>query len=294
MRSLVTVGTFDGVHRGHQRLVRRLLAEAERSRLRPAVVLFDRPPRFFFHPEQAGPLITTVEERRTLLAGLGVRSVHVLPFNRHMAHVSHERFFEEYLLRRCLAGGLLVGPDFAFGRDRKGDIGWLTHACDVLGLRFSILPLIQAGGHKIGSSRIRRLLAEGTVGEAARLLGRRYALTGEVHKGDGLGRRLGVPTANLAVCEEKIAPPGVFKVRVRSADGKGRLDRPGVCNVGTRPSVCDAGERRIEVHVLGFSGSLYGRRLTVEFLRRLRPERRFDSVDALREQIRRDIRAAAR
>ncbi|MBI4425711.1 MAG: riboflavin biosynthesis protein RibF [Elusimicrobia bacterium] len=294
MHSLVTIGTFDGVHRGHQRLVRRLLADARRLALRPTVVLFDRPPRFFFHPETASPLITTAEERKELLQRMGVASVRVLPFNRYMSRVPHARFFEEYILRRCRARGLLVGPDFAFGRGRKGDIAWLTQTCGLLGLRFDVMPIVRAGGLKVGSTRIRELLLQGEVREAARLLGRPHSVQGPVTRGDGLGRALGCPTANLAVPETKLAPPGVYKVRVSAVDGRGRLERPGACNVGVRPTVAGVGERRVEVHLLGFSGSLYGRRLKLEFLRRLRGERRFPSLDALREQLRRDLRAAAR
>ena len=293
MRALVTIGTFDGVHKGHQRLVRRLLSAARRWKLRPTVVLFDRPPRFFFRPEMAGPLITTAEERRELLEGLGVASVRVLPFNRNMAHVPHTRFFEEYILRRCRAGGLMVGPDFAFGRGRKGDIAWLTQTCDLLGLRFDVLPIVRAGGLKIGSTRIRALLGQGEVREAARLLGRPHSVSGEVVRGDGLGRKLGWPTANLRVPEEKLVPSGVYKVRVRQLAGP-KLDRIGACNVGVRPTVTGVGERRVETHLLAFSGSLYGRRLRLDFLRRIRPERRFSSLDALREQIRKDVRAAGR
>lgn len=295
MKALVTLGTFDGVHRGHQRLIGRLLAQAKRWRLRPLAVVFDRPPRFFFHPELATSLLTTPEERRELLLGMGVKEVRVLRFSRNLAHVPHTRFFEDYVLRRCRAGGLLVGPDFAFGRGRKGDIAWLTNACDVLGLKFSVLGVVRAGGHKVGSSRIRQLLQEGEAAEAARLLGRPHSARGLVVRGDGLGRKLGVPTANLQVPESKLVPPGVFKVRVSSADGGPSLGgRLGACNVGVRPTVGGVGERRVEVHVLGFKGSLYGRRLKLEFLRRIRPERRFPSLDALREQLRRDLQAAKR
>lgn len=288
MKALVTLGTFDGVHRGHQKLVRRLLADAKRWRLRPTAVVFDRPPRFFFHPELGTPLATTVEERRELLLAMGVASVRVLPFNRHMAHVPHTRFFEDYILRRCRAGGLLVGPDFAFGRGRKGDIAWLSRACDLLGLKLGVLPIARAGGLKIGSTRIRELLLEGEVREAARLLGRLHFVEGEVARGDGLGRRLGAPTANLRVPEQKLAPPGVFQVRVLP------LGKLGACNVGVRPTVAGVGERRVEVHVLDWKKDLYGRRLRLEFLRRIRPERKFPSLDALREQIAKDVRAARR
>ena len=286
MKALVTLGTFDGVHRGHQKLVRRLLKDAKRQKLRPTAVVFDRPPRFFFHPELATPLLTTVEERRELLLAMGVASVRILPFNRHMAHVPHTRFFEDYILRRCRAGGLLVGPDFAFGKGRAGDIAWLTRACDLLGLSLGVLGVVRAGGHKIGSTRIRELLLEGEVKEAARLLGRPHFVEGEVVRGDGLGKGLGAPTANVKVLETKVAPPGVYQVRVSP------LGKLGACNVGFRPTISGVGERRVEGHVLDWNKPLYGRRLKLEFLRRIRGERKFPSLEALKEQIAKDVRAA--
>lgn len=291
MRALVTLGTFDGVHKGHQRLLRRVLALSARLGLRSTVVLFDRPPRFFFHPSLAVPLLTTAEERRELLLAMGVAVVKVLPFNRHMAHVPHTRFFEEYVLRRCRAGGLVAGPDFAFGRGRRGDIPWLAKTCRLLGLRLAVLPLARAAGRKIGSSRIRELLLAGDVSAAGRLLGRPHFASGRVVRGRGLGRRLGLPTANIAIAEGKLVPPGVFKVRVHALDGPG-LDRLGVCNVGTRPTISATAKRHIEVHIPRFAGELYGRLLRVEFLRRIRGERKFSSLDGLKARIRRDIRAA--
>ncbi len=286
MKSLVTIGTFDGVHRGHQKLIRWVLRRAGRLNLKTTVVVLDRPPRFFFHPDKALPLLTTPEERRELILRMGVDSVRILPFNRNMARVPHTRFFEDYLLRRCRAGGLFVGPDFAFGRARKGDIPWMRRACDVLGMHFGILPLVRVGEHKIGSSHIRQLILEGRLPEANRLLGRPHFLLAAVIKGQGLGRKIGFPTLNLDVPESKLLPSGVFRVRV---SGPGILRRVGVCNVGVRPTVSSEGRRHVEVHLPGFKGSLYGRTLKVEFLNRIRPEKKFASLNDLREQIARDV-----
>ncbi|MBI3548118.1 MAG: riboflavin biosynthesis protein RibF [Elusimicrobia bacterium] len=291
MKGLLTIGTFDGVHRGHRALVRRLVAEASRHRLLPHVVLFKRPPRFFFQPAAATPLMTTVAERTALLRELGVRRVTALDFDAAWARVPHERFFRDFLLRRCRAGGLLVGPDFAFGKGRLGTTSWLRRVCSEEGLLFRIQPIVAERAAKLSSSTIRRALLAGDVATARRHLGRPYRLDGLVVRGRGLGGKIGVPTANLEVSPERILPRGVFKVRV---EGPASLAGGcvGVCNIGTRPTV-DRGPRvHVEVHIPGFSASLYGRRLTVDFLRRLRGERRFPTIRALIAQIRRDIRAA--
>lgn len=287
---LVTLGTFDGVHRGHGKLVRSLLRLAARRRLRSLVVLFERPPRFHFRPESSTPLLTLPRERERLLRSLGVDRVETLRFGPRWAAMSHENFFEGYLLRRLGAAGLLVGPDFAFGRGRLGDVAWLRSACRSRGLSLWVGPLLRARGRKISSTRIRELVSAGRVEDAARLLGRPYSLEGRVTRGRGLGRKLGFPTANLRVDPGKLLPRGVFQVRAR-LPGSARA-RPGVCNVGTRPSA-GGGPLSVEVHLPGFSGDLYGCVLGVEFLRRLRSERKFPSLEALKRQIARDVRGVA-
>ena len=287
-RYLVTIGTFDGVHRGHQRLMRWVLSRARRLGLKTRVVLFAAPPRFFLRPGQALPLLTEPEERARLLLILGIDRVEILRFGPRWARMEHTRFFEEYLVRRWRAGGLLVGRDFAFGKGRKGDLDYLRRACAARQMSLGVLPLLRAGRGKVSSSRVRELLEAGRVGAAAHLLGRPYSLSGKVERGAGLGRKLGFPTANVAYPRGLAAPPGVFAARVT---GPGLSGRKAAANVGTRPTVSGGRRRLLEVHVPGFSGGLYGRRLTVEFLRRLRGERKFPSLDSLKRQIARDIRA---
>lgn len=286
-RYLVTIGTFDGVHRGHRQLLDWVRAQARRQGLKTRVVFFVAPPRFFFKPELKVPLLTDGAERRRLLRELGIDRVELLRFGPRWAEMPHTAFFERYIVRRWRAGGLLVGRDFAFGRKRLGDLAFLKAACAARGMTLGVLPLVRAGHRKISSTRIRALLAAGDVRGAARLLGRPFALRGRVVHGSHMGRKLGFPTANVHVPAEVLAPPGVYEVAV--SGGPLKEPRRAVCNVGVRPTVDGTRHRHVEVHVPDWKGRLYGRVLTVEFVRRLRGERKFSSVDALQRQIARDI-----
>lgn len=294
-RYLVTIGTFDGVHRGHQKLIAWVIRRAKRLGLKTRAVFFILPPRFYFKPGMRVPVLTTSARRAEFLKSLGVDKVEILRFGPRWAAMEHDRFFKDYILRRWRAGGVCVGRDFGFGKGRKGDPEYLRRVCSERGLDFSVLPLSKVAGRKISSSDIRELLLKGDVVRAARLLGRNYFIAGKVARGKGLGRALGTPTANLSLPAEVLVPPGVFEVRVHASFW--RAPKAGVCNVGVRPTL--NGRRRrpaAEVHLPGFSGSLYGRTLSVEFLRRLRAEKKFPSLAALKSAIRRDIlriRAAA-
>lgn len=286
-RYLVTIGTFDGVHRGHRQLLDWVRALAKRRGLKTRVVFFVAPPRFHFRPELKVPLLTGGADRRRLLKGLGIDRVEMLRFGPRWATMPHTAFFESYIVRRWRAGGLLVGRDFAFGRGRLGDLAFLKAACAARGMTLGVLPLVRFGRKKIGSTRIRSLLAAGDVRGAARLLGRPFELRGRVVHGSHMGRKLGFPTANVHVPAEVMAPPGVYEVLVTG--GPLKEPRRAVCNVGVRPTVDGAARRHVEVHIPDWKGRLYGRVVTVSFVRRLRGERKFASVDALIRQIARDV-----
>jgi riboflavin kinase/FMN adenylyltransferase len=289
---LITIGTFDGVHRGHQKLARWAINKAKRMGLKSRAVFFVAPPRFYLKPELKVPLLTSSQDRRRILKEIGFDAVEVLRFGKLWAEMPHTRFFEEYLVRRWRAGGLLVGKDFAFGRGRKGDLNFMQGACEARDLHLGILPLVRVGGRKIGSSRIRELLLAGDVRRAAAMLGRPHFFNGLVVRGRGVGGRLGFPTANLRVASEILTPAGVFAVRVT---GGGLKSRKAVCNIGFRPTLRRKTTRlTIEVHVPGYSGSLYGKKLKVELIRRLRGEKKFPSLAALQKQIAADVRAARR
>lgn len=195
-----------------------------------------------------------------------------------------EAFLEEVLLGRFKAGGFYVGADFAFGKGRRGNAAFLREECRRRGLFLKVHPLLRSSERKIGSSVIRSCLMGGDLKGANRMLGRPYRLEGTVLKGAGLGRKLGFPTANLRVDPDKLLPPGVFEVRV----GLGSKTLAGVANIGQRPTLSGPPKTSVEVHLLGWKGSLYGRRLALDLARRIREERKFPSLAALRDQIRRD------
>lgn len=288
-RSVVTVGTFDGVHLGHQAVVRYLL---ERARLRggPSVaVSFDPHPREVVHGE-AVPLLTTVEERAERFEALGLDRFIVIPFTRDFARLRGEAFVEQVLVDRIGLQEIVIGYDHAFGRGREGDARLLERMGETFGFAVDVIPAQVVEQHVVSSTEIRHLLVdEGEVEQASQLLGRYYGLNGTVERGDGRGHRIGFPTANLAVSHpRKVIPKtGVYAVRVRIASQG--IWHGGMMNIGVRPTF-DGREARVEVHLLDFEGNLYGRDLRVEFVGRLRDERRFEGVEALREQLMQDRR----
>ena len=287
---LVTIGTFDGVHLGHQKLIRWALDRAKELKMKSRVVFFVSPPRFYFKPDLIVPLLTTGLDRRAFIRGLGVDRVEMLRFGPRWAEMPHTDFFEKYLIKRWKAGGVLVGKDFAFGKGRLGDLKFLERETTARDMALGVLPLVRVGGRKISSSRIRGVLAKGDVERAGLMLGRPFTLQGTVVKGKGIGRKLGFPTANIRVPAEVMTPCGVFHVLV--SGGSLRGPRSAVCNIGTRPTVGSRAKKPVvEVHIPGFSGSLYGKKLRVEFLKRLRAEKKFRSLEALKKAIAADIKS---
>jgi len=291
----LAIGTFDGVHRGHQAVVAALLRRAASEGALAAVLTFIPHPMAVLRPAEAPPLLADDAGRARLLAALGVEALVELPFTPALAAVSAARFVQDYLCRRAGARRVFVGADFTFGARGLGSPETLAvlgrQAC---GLETTVIPLVRADGAPVSSTRIRQALRDGRPGLARRLLGRPFALEGLVAEGERRGRSLGFPTANLLPPAALACPaPGVYAVRCRLHDGAGGGEwAPGVANLGHRPTV-GGGDLRLEVHLLGFSGDLYGRRLEVAFVRRLRAERRFAGVEALRQQIARDATRAA-
>ncbi len=274
---VVAVGSFDGVHLGHQYLLRQALAEAKTLKEPLLVYTFDPPTKVFTRGEG---FLMDLQEKVEALRGVGVELILAVPFNEEFARRPPEAFLED--LRALQASRIYVGEDFRFGRGRAGGPEALERVAPT-----RVVPLLSLGGEAVKSSRIRALLKEGKVEEARHLLGRPYGAYGVVVEGDRMGRRLGFPTANLAVHPLKVLPPGVFAVEAEGAFGRYK----GVANVGTRPTL-GGEERRLEVHLLGFAGELYGEEVRVRFLKRLREERRFPSLEALRAQIAEDVEAA--
>jgi len=288
-RSVVSIGVFDGLHRGHRMILDRALGEA-RAHDEPCVVVsFDPHPDIVLARDgfrAPAPLTPPAEKRRRLLE-MGVATLDVIPFTRELAALTPEEFVERHLLAPHGMTHLVVGEGFACGRGRSGTVPRLREIGREAGFEVEAVPLLAVEGAPVSSTRIRALLGDGRVVEAARLLGRAYDLTGLVVTGDGIGRTLGVPTANLRLLEEKLLPrDGIYAVRA-GIDGEPAI-RPAAMSLGMRPTF--AGQARtLEVHLLDWSGDLVGHEVTIELIDWLRPELRFESTQALIEAMHRDL-----
>ena len=289
MSVFLTIGTYDGVHLGHQKIIRTIIRDSLKRGMDSALAYFPLPPKFFFSGETANCLITLPEEREERVRSLRVENITEVPFNAVLAQMSAEKFFNDIILKAHDAAGLCVGQDFGFGHNRGGNTEFLRKHCAAAGIRFKAMSFVTFGGHKISSSLIRTSLRNGRVEEANKCLGWNYIVSGKVVKGAGIGRRLGFPTANIDAHPAKILPPGIFAAKVR-------LDKGifyGVLNVGRRPTVNGLdGRLLLEAHILDFDRDIYGHILQVEFLRHLRSEKKFNSREALQRQILEDIRIA--
>jgi riboflavin kinase/FMN adenylyltransferase len=285
--TILTIGAFDGLHRGHKALIEAVVERARAAGRLAAVITFHPHPAVVLAPERAPRSLTTPGDKVALLEGLGVDLVVLLPFDRQVA-ATPARDFMEMIARHLHLRELWVGQDFALGQDREGNVPHLRELGRELGYEVHLVEPVVDGGESISSSRIRTLLSQGRVGEAAQLLGRYPCLSGEVVVGAQRGRILGFPTANLEVRPERAVPAdGVYAVFA----SLGKERHPAVANVGIRPSF-DNGQRTIEIHLLDFDRDIYGCDLVVEFVVRLRDERRFEDIDDLVSQIASDSQAA--
>lgn len=284
----VSIGNFDGVHRGHQAIVARLREHAARLGLPARVVLFEPQPAEFFRPQADEPRLMRLREKLAALAGLDVDGVLCLHFDSRLADMPREDFVERLLVQGLGAQQLVVGPDFRFGHRRLGDIEFLAAAGAAAGFGVDVVPPLQVDGERVSSTAVRQHLTAGDLPGAVRLLGRPYTLHGRVSHGDARGRTIGFPTLNLPLHRKAVSLRGVFAVRVA---GLAPTPLPAVANLGWRPTV-NGTYPLLEVHVLDFSGQVYGRHVRVEFVQRLRDEQRFDGLGALRRQIDDDVRAA--
>jgi riboflavin kinase/FMN adenylyltransferase len=284
----IAVGVFDGLHLGHLRILERMLSRAGVTGGARAVVSFDPHPDVVLSKSfQAIPPLTPLREKRSRLSALGVDRFEVLPFTREMASLSPEAFVERHLVRPHAPAALVVGENFALGHGRAGDVPRLRAIGGRMGFEVEAVPLLHLEGAAVTSTRIRELLSAGEVAAAARLLGRRYGLEATVVTGEGLGRGLGFPTANLRLHDEKCIPAhGIYAVWVR-LDGEGPL-RPGAMSIGVRPTF-GGKVPTLEVFLLDWNGDLVGRAVEVEFDSWLREERRFDGPEPLIEAMRADV-----
>jgi len=285
--TVLTVGVFDGVHLGHQRLIEYLKRQALPHDFLAGVVTFRSHPRLVLSPGTSLHFLTSLDERIRLLKELGIELVVPLTFDRELAGVSAGEFMR-LLQRHLRMRGLVIGPDFALGRGREGDANALHKIGKENGFWVEVVSPGMANGETISSTAIRQALSRGDIAKANRLLGRPFSLIGRVVHGDERGKQLGYPTANLAVNPEQAIPgDGVYATRTRI----GSNAYPSVTNIGKRPTF-GKGERTVEVYLIGFNRAVYDEEIKVEVIEKLRSEKHFPTADALIEQIGRDVQAA--
>jgi len=285
----LTIGNFDGVHLGHRAMIARLSEAAQPRRLPTAVMTFEPQPQEFFAPDQAPARLTSLREKLELLRQCGVARVYVGRFDYAFAQLTADGFVTRVLRDGLAVKWLLVGDDFRFGARRAGDLAYLKSMAPQAGFDVEAMGSVVVAGARVSSTAIRACLEKGDLDGAQRLLGRRYAISGKVVGGDKLGAKIGYPTANVQLKRHKAPLSGIFVVE---ADGLGLAPIPGVASLGVRPTVKERGRPTLEVHLFDFDERIYGRRITVRFLEKLREEQKFADLDSLTEQIRRDTAAA--
>ncbi len=284
----VAIGIFDGVHRGHQAILKKLLSEAKKLRASPMVVTFDPHPSVVLFPAKKSPaVLMSVRHRLAFIASLGVKEALVIPFTKHFSRTPREKFLRGLLIGRAGMASLSVGNDFRFGHKASGNAVFLKSESARLGFRLSLVKPVRQGAQVVSSTRIRLLIERSELGKARRMLGRPVSVCGTVVHGRGRGKSIGFPTANLDPHHEALPPDGVY-----AAYGylNGRKLK-GAIHIGRRPTFGD-NEKSLEVHFLDFHGNLYGREVELVFVSRLRGTQCFKSPSALVQAIRRDVRKA--
>ena len=286
--SVVCIGAFDGVHRGHRAVLERVRVRADELRASAVAVTFAPIPRAYF---AEAPQLSSPREKIKALVDAGIDRILMLRFNAALAAMSAEDFIARILVERVAAREVWIGEGFRFGHERKGDLALLQRLGIEEWFTANAVPPVIANGERVSSSRIRTLLAAGDVDAAEQMLGRRFSMGGHVVHGQQLGRKLGWPTANVRLGARVPPLGGVFAVRVR---GIGEIARPGVASLGVRPTVATASikEPLLEAHLFDFDSDIYGKRIEVEFVKKLRNEEKFPDLDTMVRQIERDAAAA--
>ena len=289
----LTIGNFDGVHRGHRALLEELKKGATEKGLVSCVMTFEPHPKEFFSPEQAPPRILNLRDKLAAFADIGIERVVVEHFNAAFAKLSPEEFVTEILVKRLNAKWILIGDDFCYGAKRAGNFASLKAAGKKYGFEVSSIHTIQESGERISSSALRTALANGDMSQANKLLGRHYGISGHVIHGQQLGRTLGFPTLNLAVASHlhhrKPATSGIFTAQVIGLADK---PLPAVASLGVRPTVEDEGRVLLETHIFDYQKDVYGKIITVELLEKIRDEAKYDSLDTLTQAIAADAEHA--
>lgn len=286
---VLTVGSFDGVHLGHQTVLRQVIGKAKSLGLPSVVMIFEPQPMEYFKPEKAPARLMRFREKVRALFAAGVDRVCCLRFNETLSKLSAEEFVQQLIVDKLGVRHLVIGDDFRFGQSRSGDFDFLQECGQRMGFKVSNTHTFTMDDERVSSTRIRQELAAGDFELAKKLLGKPYEITGHVVYGKQLGRQLGVPTANVELKRFRSPVIGVFAVRARLAGHDGLL---GVANIGVRPTIEASNRVLLEVHLLDFGQNIYGKMLTVEFCQKIRDEKRFDSLDELKAQINIDISQA--
>lgn len=286
-----TIGNFDGVHLGHEAMLDELTRASRRLGVPACVLTFEPHPREFFAPDKAPTRLTSLREKLELLAGCGVDRVHICRFNYAFAQIAADEFIERILVRGLSARWVLVGDDFRFGARRAGDLIMLKQAEFRFGFEVAALPSVTLEGVRVSSTAVRSALATGELDRARELLGRPYSISGRVVRGDGLGQKLGFPTANVQMKHNRPPLTGIFAVTVA---GVGDQLLRGVASLGVRPTVKVQGAPVLEVHLFDFDENLYRRHLRIDFHHKLRDEEKYADLAILTRQIARDVENARR
>jgi riboflavin kinase / FMN adenylyltransferase len=287
----LAIGVFDGLHLGHQQVIRQAVTDAEQQEGLAVVVTFDRPPAAVLAPERAPLLICPLSMKLQAVAALGVDVTWLIEFNHRFSQQAAEDFVRKLARQWAPIRSVCVGSNFAFGHRRTGNVGLLRRLGEELGFVVHGLAAVALNGRTVSSTRIREAILSGKLDEAQQMMGREYVLAGPIVRGDQLGRQLGFPTANLDVSGLVLPPGGVYAIHA----AVGRSHYRGVLSIGHRPTLRNAvPQLRVEAHLLDFDGDLYGREMELTFVGRLRAERKFPSLEALRAQIAEDVAAARR
>lgn len=283
-KPVVAIGVFDGLHIGHRRLIQKVVQKAKKIRGTSIVLTFYPHPEGVLHPKAKPDLLATLEERIRLIKAMGTDVCIVANFTRKFSQLNPEDFILKYFVRQIHPLEIFVGHDFRFGKNRQGDIFLLQKLGKKYGFKAHRIPAVKKHTEVVSSSRIRKLVVSGDLKNAAGFLGRNVSVSGKVKRGDGRGKSLGFPTANIDVFSQVVPPHGVYATRVIF----NKKEYPSMTNIGIRPSFHPTGKRNIEANIFGFHKSIYGKTITIRFIKKIRNEKKFLTKDSLIAQLERD------
>jgi riboflavin kinase/FMN adenylyltransferase len=284
----VTLGTYDGLHLGHQKIIRRVVEKARSRGGTSCVVTFDPHPREVLSPKDAPNLLTTTDKKAQLIEQLGVNALCLVKFTPEFAKIEARDFVENFLVGTLHMKAIIAGYDWGFGRGRKGDVHLLEELSKKYQYEVEQVDGVEVDGRIVSSTLVREMILGGDLPQAEKFLGRKYSITGDIVGGARLGRELGFPTANIEPRHEAIPPDGIYAVWVEVAG----IRKPGTLNIGFRPTVSNGRKRTVEVHIMDFYRDIYNEKIEVTFVAKLREEKKFPSVEALTEQIKKDVEKA--